>query len=212
MPWRAGYRSSGAHLAREYGGLVLGGARVAVIGAGQAGLAVSHELAALGVEHVVFERARVGQAWRDRWDSFCLVAPNWTMSLPDLAYAGDDPEGFVPRDEVVGYLERYASRFGAPVQEGIEIQSLEPGADGRFLLRTPAGELRAESVVVCTRAYQRAHRPGIAAAFPPGVMMIDAGDYHSPAALPPASPARRTTAARRSTASSAASGTAAGRT
>ena len=185
MPSRAGYRSSGAHLAWEYGGLVLGGARVAVIGAGQAGLAVSHELAALSVEHVVFERARVGQAWRDRWDSFCLVTPNWTMSLPGHAYAGDDPEGFVPRDEIVGYLERYASRFGAPVREGIEIQSLEPGADGRFVLRTPAGELRAESVVVCTGAYQRAHRPAAAAAFPPGVMVIDAGDYRSPAALPP---------------------------
>ena len=178
MPSRAGYRSSGAHLAWEYGGLVLGGARVAVIGAGQAGLAVSHELAALSVEHVVFERARVGQAWRDRWDSFCLVTPNWTMSLPGHAYAGDDPEGFVPRDEIVGYLERYASRFGAPVQEGVEVQSLEPGADCRFLLRTPAGELRAESVVVCTGAYQRAHRPAAAAAFPPGVMVIDAGDYH----------------------------------
>jgi hypothetical protein len=69
------------------------------------------------------ERARVGQAWRDRWDSFCLVTPNWTMSLPGLADAGDDPEGFVPRDEIVGYLERYASRFGAPVQEGVEVQS-----------------------------------------------------------------------------------------
>ena len=87
---------------------------MAVIGAGQAGLAVSHELTAAGVEHVVLERARVGQAWRGWWDSFCLVTPNWTMSLPGFAYAGDDPEGFVPRDEIVGYLERYASSFGPP--------------------------------------------------------------------------------------------------
>src|SRR5215831_1337308 len=150
MPWRAGYRSSGAHLAREYGGLVLGGARVAVIGAGQAGLAVSHELAASGVEHVVFERARVGQAWRDRWDSFCLVTPNWTMNLPGFAYAGNDPEGFVPRDEIVGYLERYAASFSAPVQAGAEVESLEPGTGSRFLLQTSAGELRAQSAVVCT--------------------------------------------------------------
>jgi len=163
---------------------VLGATRVAVIGAGHAGLAVSHELTAVGVEHVVLERARVGQAWRDRWDSFCLVTPNWTMSLPGFAYAGDDPEGFVPRDEIVGFLARYASSFGAPVHEGVEIYSLEPGTDSRFLLRTSAGELRAESAVVCTGAYQRPHRPA-AAAFPPGTMVTDAGDYRNPAVLPP---------------------------
>ena len=61
---------------RAYDAPVLGATRVAVIGAGQAGLAVSHELAGLGAEHVIVERARVGQAWRGRWDSFCLVTPN----------------------------------------------------------------------------------------------------------------------------------------
>ena len=164
---------------------MLGAARVAVIGAGQAGLAVSHELTALSVEHVVFERARVGQTWRGRWDSFCLVTPNWTMNLPGFAYAGEDPEGFVPRDEIVGYLERYASSFGAPVLEGVEVQSLEPGPDSRFLLRTSAGTVRAESVVVCTGAYQRPHRPAAATTFPPGVVVMDAGEYRTPAALPP---------------------------
>jgi putative flavoprotein involved in K+ transport len=163
----------------------LGDARVVVIGAGQAGLAVSHELSALGVDHVVLERARVGQTWRDLWDSFCLVTPNWTMSLPGFPYAGDDPEGFVPRDEIVGYLERYASSFDAPVREGVGVDSLEPGSKGRFLLRTSAGELEAESVVVCTGAFQRPHRPDAAAAFPPGLLVIDAASYRNPAALPP---------------------------
>ena len=59
-----------------------------VIGAGQAGLAVSRELSLAGVEHVVLERARVGQAWRDRWDSFTLVTPNWTLDLPGAPYRG----------------------------------------------------------------------------------------------------------------------------
>ena len=117
----------------------LGHAQVVVIGAGQAGLAVSHELSQLGVNHVVLERARVGQTWRDLWDSFCLVTPNWTMSLPGFPYAGDDPEGFVPRDEIVSYLERYASSFDAPIREGVSVDSLEPGATGRFLLRTSVG-------------------------------------------------------------------------
>ena len=128
---------------------------VVVVGAGQAGLAVSYELTVRGIEHVVLERARVGQTWRGLWDSFCLVTPNWTMSLPGAAYTGDDPEGFVPRDEVVRYLQRYALSFGAPVREGVGVDSLEPGSTGGFLLRTSAGELRAESVVVCTGAYQR---------------------------------------------------------
>ena len=164
----------------------LGEVPVVVIGAGQAGLAVSHELSQLGVGHVVLERARVGQTWRDLWDSFCLVTPNWTMSLPGFPYAGDDPEGFVPRDEVVGYLERYASSFGAPVREGVGVDSLEPGSNGgRFLLRTSAGDLEAESVVVCTGAFQRPYRPGAAATFPPDLLVIDAKDYRSPASLPP---------------------------
>ena len=157
---------------------------VVVVGAGQAGLAVSYELTAREVEHVVLERARVGQSWLGLWDSFCLVTPNWTMRLPGAAYSGDDPEGFVPRDEIVRYLRGYASSFGAPVREGVGVDSLEPGPGGGFLLCTSAGELRAESVVVCTGAYQRPHRPAIAAGFPRDVLVIDAQDYRNPAALP----------------------------
>ena len=146
---------------------------------------MSYELTARGIEHVVLERARVGQSWLGLWDSFRLVTPNWTMSLPGAAYTGDDPEGFVPRDEVVRYLRRYASSFGAPVREGVGVDSLEPGPSGGFLLRTSAGELRAASVVVCTGAYQRPHRPPVAAGFPHGLPVIDARTYRNPAALPP---------------------------
>jgi hypothetical protein len=69
---------------------------VIVIGAGQAGLAASHELTSLGVEHVVLERGRIGETWRNRWDSFCLVTPNWSVRLPGRPYDGTDPEGFMP--------------------------------------------------------------------------------------------------------------------
>lgn len=101
-----------------------------IIGAGQAGLAVSHELTRAGVEHVVLERGRVGQSWRGRWDSFCLVAPNWTVRLPGGAYDGDDPDGFMARDEIVAHLERYAHGFEAPVHEGVDVGSLRRGARG----------------------------------------------------------------------------------
>jgi putative flavoprotein involved in K+ transport len=104
-----------------------------VIGAGQAGLAVSHELTALSVEHVVLERGRIGQSWRGRWDSFCLVTPNWSVQLPGGAYDGPEPDGFMPRDEIVAFLERYAGRIAAPVRENVDVASVTP-SDGGFLL------------------------------------------------------------------------------
>src|SRR4030095_14774765 len=125
---------------------VASGFPVVVVGAGQAGLAVSYELTARGIEHVVLERARIGQTWRGLWDTFCLVTPNRTMTLPGASYPGDDPEGFVPRDEIVRYLERYASSFGAPVREGVGVDSLEPGPSGGGLARPPAGAGETETV------------------------------------------------------------------
>lgn len=156
---------------------------VIVIGAGQAGLAVSHELSGAGIDHVILERDQVGQTWRRRWDSFCLVTPNWTMSLPGLPYDGPDPEGFVPRDEIVGYLERYAESFGAPVRTGVGVHALELDQHG-FRLDTSAGDLRARRVVVATGTFARPHRPSLAGSFPPDVLVCDADDYTNPGSLP----------------------------
>jgi len=157
---------------------------VVVIGAGQAGLAVSHELSAAVVEHVVVERGRVGETWRGRWDTFCLVTPNWTVRLPGGAYAGDDPDGFMPRDAIVAHLESYARSFTAPVRERVSVISLRPTGDG-FTLRTSEGEMRAKTVVVTTGAYQKPHRPAGAASLPRGLYVIDAEGYRNPAGLPP---------------------------
>jgi putative flavoprotein involved in K+ transport len=157
---------------------------VVVIGAGQAGLAVSHELSGAGVDHLVLERGRKAETWRGRWESFCLVTPNWTMSLPGLAYDGDEPEGFVPRDEIVRYLERYAASFSAPVREGVEVRAVEAMWDASFLLRTSAGEIRAPMLVIATGAYQRPHRPvGVGALSKQ--LVIDAEGYLNPDSLPP---------------------------
>jgi putative flavoprotein involved in K+ transport len=156
-----------------------------VVGAGQAGLAVSHELGLLGVEHAVLERARVAQSWRSRWDSFTFVTPNWTMDLPGSPYIGDDPEGHVPRDDIVDYLADYAANLaGAPVQEGVTVARVGAGPAGGFRLETSEGPVDADSVVVCTGAYQRAHRPPIAAEFPDDLLVLDATGYRNPGALP----------------------------
>jgi putative flavoprotein involved in K+ transport len=163
--------------------------RIVVIGAGQAGLAISHELGRHGLDHVVLERAQIGQGWRNRWDSFCLVTPNWTVQLPGQPYAGGDPDGYLLREEIVSYLADYAAAAMVPVREGVdvlEVRRLADGnADGTFELSTTAGRFLAETVVVCTGAYQAAFRPTGAASMPAAVLQLDSGDYRNAAALPP---------------------------
>ena len=157
--------------------------QVAVVGAGQAGLSAAHELAGLGLEPVVLERGQVGQTWRDRWDSFCLVTPNWSAQLPGGAYDGPHPDGFMPRDDIVGYLERYATTSGVPVRENVDVQSIEQSAGG-FTLGTSDGDLRADAVVVSTGAYQRPHRPEVASALPASLFQLDIEAYRSESDLP----------------------------
>lgn len=155
-----------------------------IVGGGQAGLALSRELMKAGVEHVVLERGRVGQTWRDRWDSFCLVSPNWSVQLPDHPYDGDDPHGFMPRDEIVAYLERYRNAFDLPVREGVSAAAIAAG-EGGFGVRTSDGDLLARTIILANGAYQRPHRPAGAEALPPDLLQIDVDDYHNPFALPP---------------------------
>jgi putative flavoprotein involved in K+ transport len=158
---------------------------VVVVGAGQAGLATSRELTKVGIDHVVLERGRVGQTWRGRWDSFCLVTPNWFVRLPDHPYDGVDPDGFMPRDEIVAYLERYAAASNAPVRERVDVRSLEPAPGGGFVLGTSEGDIHADAVVLSTGAYQRAYRPPAAQRLPPDVFQLDAEEYENERGLPP---------------------------
>ena len=81
-----------------------------VVGGGQAGLSTSWHLKRVGREHLVFDRGRIGDTWRHRWDTFCLVTPNWCCRLPGFPYDGGESEGFMLRDEIVAYVERFAKR------------------------------------------------------------------------------------------------------
>jgi putative flavoprotein involved in K+ transport len=156
---------------------------VVVVGAGHAGLAVSHELTQAGISHVVLEKGQIGQTWRGWWDSFCLMTPNWNVSLPGHEYEGPDPDGFLDRDEVVRLLEDYAAGFAAPVSEGVEVTALWQADDG-FVLETSEGEIAAASVVLCSGAYQQPWRPSAAATLPADLLQIDVGDYRNPSDLP----------------------------
>ena len=160
---------------------------VAVVGGGQAGLAMSYHLTAQGRPHVVLEQARVAESWRTRrWDSLRLNAPNWSLRLPGFAYQGDDPDGFMGKDGVVAFLEAYARSFGAPVRAGVRVTAVERDPAGAgFLVWTEAGAYAAEQVVVATGAFQRPYVPPCAADLPPGVAQLVPTEYRNPAALPP---------------------------
>ncbi|MEO3810260.1 MSMEG_0569 family flavin-dependent oxidoreductase [Sphaerisporangium sp. B11E5] len=158
---------------------------VVVIGAGQAGLSMSHCLTRRGVDHVVLERHRVGHEWRARrWDSFCLVTPNWQCRLPGFPYAGADPDGFMRRDEIVRYLEDYAASFGPPVLEGVTATRLTASGAG-FQVETTHGTFAAGQVVVATGPYQEPVLPRMAERTPPHVTQVHSGGYRGPDGLPP---------------------------
>jgi putative flavoprotein involved in K+ transport len=158
---------------------------VAVIGAGQAGLATSWHLTQGGVDHVVLEAGRVGETWRSRrWDSFCLVTPNWSVQLPGAAYRGPDPDGFMPLAELVAHFEAWADSFQAPVETDSHVSRLEEDGDG-FLLSLPSAKLKARTVVVASGAYQRAHRPAGAESLPASLHQLLAEEYSNPSDLPP---------------------------
>jgi len=158
---------------------------VAVVGGGQAGLSISWHLVQRGVEHVVLERETVAHEWVDaRWDTFCLVTPNWQCQLPGWPYAGDDPDGFMLRDEVVDYVRSYAASFGPPVHEGVAVVRLSPAGDGGYTLATSAGELHADQVVLAVGGYHLPVVPPYASALPDRVVQLHSQQYRNPGQLP----------------------------
>ena len=156
---------------------------VVVVGAGQAGLAVSYYLRAFGVEHIVLERGQIGESWRSaRWDSFTLVTPNWMTRLPGYLLAAGAGADFLPRNGVLAMLERFA--HGLPVRTGVEVVSVTAGDRG-YQVVTPGGIVAARAVVIAGGGQRRPVIPAVASRLPPELHQCHAGDYRSPGALPP---------------------------
>jgi len=156
---------------------------VAVIGAGQSGLAIGCLLAKQGRRFVILDRDdSLGAAWRDRWDSLVLFTPRRHDSLPDLAFPGD-PDGYPTRDEVVGYLKQYASTFELPVRLDSTVRSL--GKNGRaFRLELDGHSIEADQVVIATGPFQTPSVPSFAGQLAPEVVHTHSRDYRRPSELP----------------------------
>jgi putative flavoprotein involved in K+ transport len=159
---------------------------VAIVGGGQAGLSISYCLRERNIDHIVFEKNQIGDSWRSkRWDSFCLVTPNWQCQLPGFQYPGSDPHGFMQKDEIVQYIEAYARSFAPPIQEGVEVTSLRKlEAQGVFELTTSMGVFTSDQVVVATGSYHLPKIPPIAERLPERILQLHSSKYRNPQALP----------------------------
>jgi putative flavoprotein involved in K+ transport len=159
---------------------------VVIVGGGHAGLAVSWHLKRDGIEHVVLERDTLLHSWRDaRWDSFCLVTPNWQCRLPGYSYDGPDPDGFMVATELTDWLAGYVASFDPPVREHTTVTSLRPVADDDgFDVTTAAGSIRAEQVVIATGGYHDPSIPRMAERLPQQVLQLHSSQYKNPQQLP----------------------------
>lgn len=156
-----------------------------IVGAGQAGLTMSWWLQQAGVEHVLIERrTQIGGGWQDRWDAFRLVSPNWTSSFPGFRYAGDDPDGFMPRAEIEGRVRDYATAIGAPVVTGTAVTRLSARPAGGFTLETSAGTIDTGNVVVATGSFHVPRLPSQAASLPKRLLQVHSSAYRNEASLP----------------------------
>jgi putative flavoprotein involved in K+ transport len=154
-----------------------------IAGGGQAGLSTSYHLKQLGREHVVFEQAeKVGNAWRnDRWDSFTLVTPNWSIQLPGAHYDGNDPDGFLKKNEVVAYFERYVEKFNLPVQFKTSVLEVAPLENNKgYQVKTNGKTFQAKNVVMATGSFQKPKIPAFSVNIPAEITQLHSGHYRNP--------------------------------
>lgn len=156
-----------------------------VIGAGQAGIAMSEHLSAHGVPHLVVERNRIAESWRTaRWDSLVANGPAWHDRFPNMTFADVDPDAFAPKEKVADYFVAYARQIEAPIRCGVAVQALHKMADGSgFRAQTAAGDIEAKNVVLATGAFQHPVIPQVVPA-EAGLMQVHSHGYRNPQQLP----------------------------
>lgn len=156
---------------------------VVIIGAGQAGLAMSHHLTARSIDHVVLDRGDVAESWRsERWDSLRLLTPNWMSRLPGHRYEGSDPDGYLTKDQIVSFLECYGRRFGSPVQRHVCVEHVR-ARDVGFEVVADQGSWTCDAVVIATGASSEPRVPAICADLPDAIHQLTALQYRNPERL-----------------------------
>ena len=156
-----------------------------IVGAGQAGVAMSEHLSKLGVPHLVLERNRIAERWRTgRWDSLVANGPAWHDRFPGLDFDDLSPDDFAPKERVADYFEAYAKKFNAPIRTGVDVLNVERNV-GRpgFTIETSEGVIEANRVVAATGPFQRPVIPPIAPKDQP-FTQIHSAEYRNPAQLP----------------------------
>ena len=162
---------------------------VAIVGGGQAGLSVACQLKTKGIESVVFERHEKFHSWRvNRWDSFCLVTPNWQCRLPgfhyDKEFGGKDPDGFMLRAEITDYLDAFAATFEPNIYEHVNVTRIAHHTQGGYVVETSVGTWTCDQVVIATGGYDKPIEPAYAEALDPTIVQMHSVDYRNPSQLP----------------------------
>jgi putative flavoprotein involved in K+ transport len=154
-----------------------------VIGAGQAGVAMSEHLGRRGVPHLVLEKARIAESWRTaRWDSLVANGPAWHDRFPGLTFPGLEDEAFAPKEQVADYFVAYADKIEAPIRCGVEVKSVRKEGDV-FRVETSGGVIEARNVVSATGAFQRPVMPALVPE-QAGLTQIHSNTYRNPGQLP----------------------------
>jgi putative flavoprotein involved in K+ transport len=155
---------------------------VVVIGGGQAGLSVGYSLARRGVPFVILDgSARVGDSWRNRWDSLRLFTTARYDGLVGMPFPAP-AHAFPTKDEMADYLEAYAKRFALPIRSGVRVDRLFREGS-RYVVEAGALRFEAKQVVVAMSSYQVGRVPPFARELDASVVQLHSIDYRSPAQL-----------------------------
>ncbi len=158
---------------------------VIVVGSGQAGMSMSYCLQQQGIDHIVLEKnSTIAKNWKEeRWEEFCLVTPNWQCQLPGHFYSGDDPNGFMVKDEIVDYLESYFNKVRPPIRFNSPVRSLTKTEQG-FEVRTSTHTYTATQVVLACGSYHKTNILPFSQSFPESILQIHSKDYKDEKSLP----------------------------